>query len=115
MLARQDGLQGSVDFLKSHYKEANQVLHDLPELARKYTMLQAEMMTQQELLKQTALKTELAKFEAAAQYPKIVLVEEPRLPSEPISELPARLLLAIVLGFSFGCGLAALREALRAA
>jgi uncharacterized protein involved in exopolysaccharide biosynthesis len=112
LIARQDGLQGTADYLKSFDDEAQDVMKSFPDTARDYKILQADVITQQELLKQTALTAELAKFEAAAQAPNIIIVEDPQLPKEPINELPIRIVLGLVFGVAIGLVLAAIREAL---
>ncbi len=113
LIARKDGLDGAVSFLRSQSDEASDRLSEFPELTGKYTMLQAEVLIEQELLKATTLSAEEAQLQAEQENPKLIIVDAPRVPEEPINELPAKVIVGWLFGWVVGLGLASIREVIR--
>ena len=110
MIARKDGLDGSVDYLRQESYRADEYLARLPELGAQYTLLNSKVQVEVELLKQTTATAEAAKLKAEQENPKIVTIDAPRQPIEPVNELPARIILSVLFGGLAGLVLAAIRE-----
>lgn len=114
LLARKDGLDGAVGFLKDQNDQVDNLMERMPQVGGEYTLLQSEVLVEQELLKQTTITAETARLQAEKENPKLVIVDPPRLPDKPESDIVVRVLLASAFGFVIGLIFAAIRETVRA-